>query len=308
MQTHLDSKVSEDSPTREFAFQADTMQVPCGADSMLSALQAGDVTAIEALVYLALNHASTWDSGKTWYISGRELARLLGISNWYVRAALKSLQEKGWISTISTSRHGKRYQLVHHRCDPEDAPVDADGKPLKFAVPRGAGGPFERLYAGDISWKACLVWIVYKLNSDWTTGETDPCTMLGLAERCGFAPNTIVALIQKLVDADMLHRLSKRHEKSVFQLYPKPYLTEVAPKPKREFRKERGITTDGVHWYSDNRQYRCSRETAEIEKRKKGGRWAAVLDRDFQNIPRAIRRDFDLAIEANRSVLLGYKL
>ena len=130
--------------------------------------------------------------------------------------------------------------------------------------------------------------------------------MLALAKRCGFAPNTIVALIRELVDSDMLHRLSKRHEKSVFQLYPKPYLKEVAPKRKREFRKERGITTDGVHWYSHNRQYRCSRETAEIEHRKGRGKWAAVLDRDFQGIPAAIRRDFDLAVEVNRAVLSGF--
>lgn len=305
MQTHLDSKVSEDPPTREFEFQADTMQVPCGEHSILSALRVGDVTAIEALVYLTLNHASTWDSGKTWRISGRELARSLGISNRYVRSALERLEAKGWISTISTSWQGKRYQLVHHRCDPEDVPVDDDGKPLKFAVPRGAGGPVERLSAGDISWKACLVWIVYKFNSDWITGETYPRTMLKLAKKCGFAPNTIVVLIQELVDVDMLHRLSKRHEKSVFQLYPKPHVKEVEPKPKRKFRKERGITTDGVHWYSQNRQYRCSRETAEIEKRKRGGKWAAVLDRDFQNIPPAIRRDFDLAIEVNRAVFCG---
>ena len=108
MQTHLDLEVSEDNATRElrkFEFQADTMQVPCGEYSILSALRSGDVTAIEALVYLALNHASSWDSGRTWCISGRELARSLGISNWYVRSALERLQEKV-LETVSIRMDG----------------------------------------------------------------------------------------------------------------------------------------------------------------------------------------------------------
>ena len=110
--------------------------------------------------------------------AGRALARLLGarMSVRYTRSALDSLKEQGWILSIPMSGNRRRYRLVHHLCDKEDVPVDRDGKPLKFAVPRGDGGPFERLYARDISWKACLVWIVHKLYSDWKTGETYPYT------------------------------------------------------------------------------------------------------------------------------------
>ena len=62
----------------------------------------------------------------------------------------------------------------------DHVPVDRDGKPLKFAVPRGPGGPLERCFDGDISWKAALAWISLKLRSNWkahedTAGQTESC-------------------------------------------------------------------------------------------------------------------------------------
>ena len=49
-----------------FEFQETTMQVPCGQYSILSELHKKKVTAAEAITYLALNHASSWNSGMTW--------------------------------------------------------------------------------------------------------------------------------------------------------------------------------------------------------------------------------------------------
>ena len=46
-----------------------------------------------------------------------------------------------------------------------------DGKPLTFAVPRGPGGPIERCFEGDISWKAAFAWISLKLKSNWKAWE-----------------------------------------------------------------------------------------------------------------------------------------
>ena len=253
MQTYLNLEVSDDtSPIQlpQFQFQADTMQVPCGQHSILWALGQKEVTAAEAIVYLALNHASSWNSGQTWIMPLRPTVDLIGISKRYVEDIIKRMKNR-WITPITTSR-GNRYQLVHHLCDEADVPIDKDGKPLKFAVPRGDGGPFERLYAGDITWKDCLGWIVLKFYSDWKTGETYPCTMLEFAKRCRFRPATAVQSVKNLIAADMLHRLSKPNEKSVFQLYPKPHPQPEKREKQPAVRKEHGVLTDGTYWIANN--------------------------------------------------------
>ena len=306
MQTYLNLDLSEAGPIRapQYEFQADTMQVPCGQHSILWALGKKEVTAAEAIVYLALNHGSSWNSGQTWIMPQRPTADLIGISKAYVDKTIKRMKNR-WITAISRPR-GNCYRLVHHLCDNEDVPVDRDGKPLKFAVPRGDGGPFERLYAGDISWKACLVWIVYKLYSDWKTGETYPCTMLGLAKRCRLSSKTMIPLIKQLVDADMLHRLSQPHEKSVFQLYPRsPYRKqdEPADKPRSPITDD-GVTSDGKFWYSSKGKYRCCRETLKIEFRvnRTGKKWKPVPDQARHKIPPAVTMEFECHISAKQEV------
>ncbi len=303
MSTYYGFQLSPDAPRRtpEVQFHETTMQVPCGEYSIFSALRDGDVTAAETVVYLSLNHGSSWNTGKVWYVPIRELSRRLGMSTRYVRSTLDRLYEKGWLSSILMTNNKKRYQLVHHLCDDEDVPVDHFGKPLKFAVPRGIGGPFERLYLGEISWKACLVWILLKLHSDWKTGETHPSTTGVLAKLCRFGEKTIGDTIQELIAAEMLERLSKPHEKSVFQLFPKPQ--PVMDKAKKAKRKNYELKTDGEHWYSHNRKYRCCRETTRIEYRKSNGKWHPLSDHDLYRMPKAIRRDFDMAVEVNRAIL-----
>ena len=291
-----------------FEFQETTMQVPCGQYSILSELHKKKVTAAEAITYLALNHASSWNSGMTWYMPGRELARALGpgMSIRYVRSTLDNLIDKDWIVPIPTSNKRKRYRLVHHLCTEEDVPVDPDGKPLKFAVPRGTGGPFERLYAGDISWKACLGWIVLKLNSDWETGETNGCTMLEFAKRCRFRPATAVQSVKELRAAEMLVKLSKPSEKSVFQLYPKPY-----PQPLKRDAQPNSSNGDNEpeidpnYWYSSKGKYRRSRETLQVEFRvsRFSRKWKPVPDRDLHKIPEEVMNEFEMSLAANQSIL-----
>ena len=245
---------------------------------------------------------------KTWYVSQRELADRLGMSPRYVRSLLEGFEEKGWIVPISMKNNRKRYQLVHHLCDDEAVPVDAFGRPLKFAVPRGMGGPFERLYLGEISWKACLVWIVHKLQSDWSTGETRGCTIIEFAKSCRLGQGTITDARRELMAVEMLARLSERYEKSVFQLYPKPQQESRSVKEKAQEAKPKvyDIKTDGKHWYSHNRKYRCCRETACIEYRKNNGKWHRLSEHALYKMPKAIRLDFDMAIEANGSILAGF--
>ena len=230
-------------------------------------------------------------------------------SRRYVRKTLAGLNKKGWVETIDEDNpSGNQYRLRHHLCDYEDVPVNRDGKPLKFAVPRGPGGPLERCFEGDISWKAALAWIVLKLRSNWkanedTAGQTESATLLELSKRCRVKNAGFQKLITELTEAGMLMRLTPKSQPAIFQLFPKPRPRSVeSPAPKRqEWAGGRELITDGEYWYSHNDQYRCSRKTQEIEKRQQGGTWKRVSDyHQSQEMPIAIRRDFERAIETKR--------
>ena len=234
-----------------------------------------------------------------------------GMSRSYVVKNTASLNDKGWIQSIKEdSPSGYKYRLRHHLCDYEDIPVDRDGKPLKFAVPRGAGGPIERCMDGDISWKAALAWISLKLKSNWkahadTAGQTESATLLELSKRIRISLPTYQKIITELTVAGMLERLTPKSQAAIFQLYPKPFPKPVEPKP--EIREEwvggKALKTDGEYWYSHNHQYRCHRETQEVERRQRGGMWKRISDyHKYQEMPQAILRDFERVIEAKRLV------
>ena len=213
-----------------YEFDADTMMVPRGQSSVLWELRDGNLTAAEALIYLCLNHGSSWNSGATWSMSGPYLSKILGtgMSRSYVVKTLANLSDKGWIETIDEDNpSGNRYRLRHHLCDYEDMPVNRDGKPLKFAVPRGAGGPLERCFDSDISWKAALVWISLKLRSNWkahadTAGQTESATLLELSKRCRISLPTYQNLITELTHAGMLERLTPKSNQRSFSCIPSP--------------------------------------------------------------------------------------
>ena len=296
-----------------YEFEADTMQVPRGQFSVLWELRAGNLTAAEAMIYLCMNHGSSWNSGATWSMSMRYVSDLLspGMSPPYVHKTATSLNDKGWIETIDEDNaSGNRYRLRHHLCDYEDLPVDRDGKPLKFAVPRGAGGPLERCFDGDISWKAALAWISLKLRSNWkahadTAGQTESAKLLELSKRIRISLPTYQKLITELTQAGMLERLTPKSQPAIFQLYPKPFPKPVQPSPEIQQETVLGkvIKTDGEYWYSHNYQYRCHRESGEVQRRQRGGTWKRVSDyHKYQEMPQAILRDFERAIEAKRLV------
>ena len=295
-----------------YEFEADTMQVPRGHSSVLWELRDGNLTAAQAMILLFLNHGSTWDSGATWSMSGPYLSKKLGgMSRRYVRDTLTHLDTKGWIKTIDENNpSGYQYRLRHYLCDYEDVPVDRDDKPLKFAVPRGAGGPIERCMDGDISWKAALAWISLKLKSNWkahadTAGQTEAATLLELSKRIRISLPTYQKLITELTVAGMLERLTPKSQAAIFQLYPKPFPKPVQPSPEIQQETVGGkvIKTDGEYWYSYNYQYRCHRESGEVQRRQRGGTWKRVSDfHKYQEMPQAILRDFDRVIEAKRLV------
>ena len=293
-----------------FEYQETTMQVPFGVHSILSELCAGRMKPIEAIVFLQMNHHSTWANGKTYWISGRGLAKAIGVSHRYIREALGRLES--WLTVLKTGTQGVIYQLSHHNCSADDVPRDKYGKPLKFAVPYGKGGPIERMQAGDISWKAALIWIVLKFHSDWQSGEnngiTTPMSMKMLAKLTGFGKQTVCDEIKALSKAGMLNRLSKSWERSVFQLYPKPKPKTEAERMKAKHERSKikvgkwEVVTTPHHVYSGNKQYRCRYIDGRWEKRVGRGVWKDVRDRDLHRIPQAIRRDIMPLIELRREI------
>ena len=292
-----------------FEFEADTMPVPRGQSSVLWELRDGNLTAAEAMIYLCLNHGSTWNSGATWSMSGPYLSKILGagMSRWYVRKTLANLSDKGWIQTIDADNpSGNRYRIRHHLCEYQKVPVDQDGKPLTFAVPRGPGGPLERCFDGDISWKAALAWTSLKLRSNWkahedTAGQTEASKLIDLASRIRISLPTYQKLITELTHTGMLERLSNKSQPAIFQLYPKPFPKPLQPsKPiRQEWVKGKVLKTDDYYWYSDNQQYRCPLEDSfAIEKRHRGGIWKRVSEyHKTQEMPQSILRDFARAVE-----------
>jgi len=293
-----------------YEFETDTLPVPRGQYSVLWELRDGNLTAAEALMYLCLNHGSTWQSGATWPMSSHNVSKILGtgMSRSYVVKLLASLAEKDWIQTIDADNpSGKRYKLRHHLCPYQDVPVNKDGKPLMFAVPRGPGGPLERCFDGDISWKAALVWIVLKLRSNWkahadTAGQTEQATLLELSKRCRIKLATFQTILTELTEAGMLERMSPKSQPAIFQLYPKPFpkLTKPEPEPIRPVEKAwlngKSLNTDGEeYWYSHNLQYRCPLDDyMEIERRQRDGTWKRVSEyHRVQVMPKSIVNDFE---------------
>ena len=271
------------------------MPVPRGQFTILSELAAGNVTSAEAMIYLFLNHGSTWISGESWCFSTPYLSKLGGMSRRYVRDVLGSLTEKGWIETLSTSNpSGHRYQLKHYLCEQGKVPIDFNGKPLSFAVPRGAGAPIERCMAGDIPWKAALVWIVLKQHSEWRagrsdTGHTKPLKLQTLAKNCRMSLKSLQDMLEILEAQGMLQRITPKSKPAVFQLYPKPY-PRAAPRafdkhgepvsPNKLQFDGQGFVND-KYFYSKNKKYRCEREVGTIfnnmQRRIQGG-WQKVSD------------------------------
>ena len=301
--------ITDDSPIFKpaFEYQESTLQLPFGEFSILSELMAGRVKPIEAMVALTLCYRSNWGSGLTWRTSTRELADLIHASQRHIRAAIKRAAK--WIKRVTRPKGNVAgtFRVTHHRCAPAMVPMDKNNRPKSFAVPRGTGGIFERLFAGDIDWKAALVWLMLKLHSDWTTGVTNKINMSTLAKWVGFGKRTVCEAIQTLRDAGMLKRLSKRWECSVFQLYPKPSKNRAARRrEKRQSEKWEGreMRVEGDWRYSFNELYRLNVETAEIQTRnvKNRGNWKPLKDRQRHEMPKVIRVAFDQTLEAVRGL------
>lgn len=259
----ISNTASTVQPEVEFCEQESTLQLPFGNYSILCDLLSNKISPIKAMLCLTLCYRSNWSTGNTWRTSHKELSELLGVSESYVRKTIKSIPDWIQVRTASRGNVASTYTITHHNCDPSEVPTDGDGVPSSFAVPRGLNGIFEKMFAGEITWKAALTWIVLKLKSDWTSGVTDAMNMETLAKIVQMGKDTVCKAIRSLTDNGLLKRLSKRYECSVFQLIPTPYKERRKRKRKRR-EKLRQMRREGDFCYSLNELYRLNIETGNI--------------------------------------------
>ena len=289
--------LSNNQPTAALAvpegsLQEGTHPVAFGYGSILSELQNDKVKAVDAIVYFAVNYLSHWDSGRSQFLSQTKIAGLLGIPYRFVKKIMKRMYK--YMKKIKTTRRGTRYEVERHVFDESYEPDETDGDPPTFGVPHGVNSPIARMFRGDLSWQACLVWIVLRFHSDWVTAVSKPTSMLTLAKQCRLGADTICAAIRELEEKFLAVRLSQSNEAAVYQLYPKPK-TKLKTKNLKD-----DITETKDHWYSNNFQYRCSRKNGIIEGRIGRSKWKRVRERKLHQIPLPIRQFFDAKINIER--------
>ena len=284
--------------------QVSTCQVPAGAHSTIfHAAKAREVPTGAAAVYLVLNEASDWDTGWTRHLSYSEIAKRMGrgmsrrgMSRSTVIAHVQRLVDTGWIA--ETKQHGDNkgntYRLVHHNCDPLDAPRDDKGLPKKCAMPRSTGSAYEKLANGDISYQSFLYWHLLKMLSDWTTGVVS-LTYAQTREWLAFAGKTISNIKKELSRVGFFERLSGAFQAFECQLYPKPYPKR---RRRRENRNPKSMKLIDGFYHSFNGLWRVSRETGQIQTKLEGSdRWRPANERELENTNKKIWKDFKVIIE-----------
>ena len=295
-----DTSVEPPQPAIFLETQKDTMQVPFQAFSMLDALMGGSEKAFDVAIYQCYNAFSHWDWGVSHSLSIRSVGEIFGVVHQYVQQSLKRSVGKKWMKRLSGKYKISKFKLSHHLCDYESIPFDKDGRPSKCAMPRGYGGLFERLMSGDIGWKSLLIWMLLKINSDFTTGITEPVSIALLCKWTKFGTTTVCDCIKELEAAGMLEKLQRRpQEAQTYQLYPKPYAERKKRTPEQPL-TWRNMRAVGNWRYSFNEEWRINVETTDIQYRpdkNKPFRNASDYEK-AQVIPKKIRRDFDMAVRA----------
>ena len=301
-----DESVEPARPSIFVEIQEDTMQVPFQAFSMLDALMEGGEKAFDMAIYQCYNAFSNWDWGTSHSLSIRHVGELFSVSHQYVQQALSRLTKK-WMKRLSGKHKISKFELKHHLCEDELVPLDKDGRPAKCAMPRGFGGLFERLKSGEIGWKSLLIWMVLKVHSDFTTGITDPVSIVQLCKWTRFGTTTVCDCIKELEASGMLAKLERRpQEAQCYQLYPKPYAERRKRKPMAE-RTWRDMRIEGNWRYSFNEEWRINVETGDIQYRpdkKKPFRRPSDYEL-YEVMPKKIRRDFDLVIRFHSDLVAG---
>jgi hypothetical protein len=284
--------------------QESTCQVPVGEHSIWSALRNREIPVGAAAVYLVLNMNSNWSTGWTRHLGYVRIGQLMGGSMphstivYYVQL----LEARGWIieKKVHGNKKGNTYRLVHHNCDPLDAPRDKDGLPKKCAMPIGAGSVYEKLENGEISYQAFVYWHLLKMLSCWTSGVVS-LTYAQTQEWLRIGSATISKIKKEIERTGLCQRLSSRFQAFMCQLFPKPY-------PKRRRRRHENPKSmkliDGFY-YSFNEIWRVSRETGQIQTREPASnRWRHANEKELELANKKILKDFKPIIELACSPLV----
>ena len=272
--------------------QESTMQVPCGAFSILD--PAMKVPAFNQAVYLYMNWKSGWEYGITHALSNSKIAKGLGVRcKSQVNRAIKWLIEHGWAKV-----DGKRksdgtffYQLTHHNCEPHEVPLDKHNRPKKCAVPMGVGSAFEKVAQGLISWRVLVQWVVSKIYSDWETGILF-LTIREAVNVIRFTAKTISENIKEMVKNNLMVKKSANFRPGEYEIKPSPY-------PKRRARKLDGHKIPGDlpyikgWYYSFNKLWRFQRDTHRLQmKPHELDKWRDASMYELEDINPKIHRDF----------------
>ena len=269
--------------------QETTQQVPCGIHSIFDPDQ--QVPNFMRAIYLKVNEYSDWDTGLSHALSLRRLASLLNVnSHSQVRRGIKWLIEHGWLVV-----KGKRksdgayfYQVVHHKCELGEIPVDKDGRPQKCAVPKGQGSPSQLIEQGKITWKIFVDWTVRKVHSCWVSGVVS-MTVRYATKLMKMTTKTISENAKKMTELGLLEKLSKPFRLSEYQMYPSPY--PERRKRKAEYRRKRPMKFIEGFYYSFNERWRLHRDTLMIQMRDAGS-WRNSSEYELKRINSAIYKDF----------------
>ena len=213
-------------------------------------------------------------------------------SHSQVHRALQWLIEHGWLTVEGRRKTDGAYfyRVVHHKCDPQDTPVDKDGRPQKCAVPKGAGSPSQLLADGKITWRVFVDWISRKIHSCWTSGIVS-LTVREASKLMRFTAKTISENAKKMMELGMLDRLSAKFERSEYQMFPKPYPDRRERTPE-ECMTQKAMKLIKGWYYSFNGLWRFEKETFRLQMREHDGRWIESNLEKLYRINKSIHHDF----------------
>lgn len=269
--------------------QETTHQVPCGNYSIMDPDLS--IPEFNRAVYLKLNEISNWDTGITRPVSNRDLAKMLNVKYAsQVNRAIKWLIKNGWVKIEGQRKSDGTnfYRLVHHKCAPDEVPLDKDNRPQKCAVPMGRGSATQLLAEGKITWRVMVDWFVKKVHSNWITGVVE-MTCREANKLLGFGLQTICDNSKTMREVGLLERISEKCQASVFQLFPKPY-------PKRreraDYKGKKRLPLIRGWYYSYNKKWRFHKDTLRLMKKDFDGNWIDAGMSELLEINSKVYKDF----------------
>ena len=279
------------TPSRER--QETTMQLAIGRYSIFDREMPTETLATqqEQRVFLEINRLSNWQSGWSHGLSYTRLSKLTGINDRTVKQLVKNLIAKGWLERKRRGNLPNTYRVIHHQCDPEAAPRDRDGYPLKCAVPVGDGSPLDDT-TPPIHWKVCVAWYKAKIQSDFITGVIIDFSIEKMRQVMAVTAKTATWIREQWEALGLAKRLTGKYQAAIYQLYPKPY----AKRRKRRHENPKGMRCDEKCYYSYNEEWKISKADAQIWMKEVEG-WRPANKEELYRANDKIHRDF-MALES----------